>query len=835
MGQTILSPHVKNLTNQRILPDGRDTFNIVSSRINELQSQFEITVIQSHQSSNTYSIACSWMEMSTIIDSDLASFIDLNRKPNEESVLDYPNFEFNAIRKSQRVFPSLNGSGKIISLKEQMFDAQDIDLRNKQVLLNLESASTSQHATEMATIIAGRGNSLPESRGVISESQIVPSDFNNLLPDDESLLSDNKVYIQNHSYGVGIENYYGAEAVAYDQSIFNQPEILHVFSSGNYGLVLPEEGTYKDLPFANLTGTFKQSKNVLLVAAIDTSLSMSSSASRGPAFDGRLKPELAAYGAKGTSDAAALVTGIASMWQQSYEIGESNPPSSALVKSALISSAEDVGLLGIDFSSGYGSVNAYKALQVLDSGWYKSVTVSSGNSENLVIDIPENISELKLSVCWVDPPHQATTSETVLIHDIDATLNVDGVNYLPWVLDSDPVSVSNHSQASRQQDHLNNVEFFSIDNPASGQAELSLLVPELTTASQDVEISWYLEPKDYFVWNYPTGDSNIKSNAKSRIYWHSSMEKTGDFFWRYQNGEWQQFTSTYLPFGFIDWLTPDTSAVVQLKAEVGDSIFLSDEFVISKRVEFSLGFNCDDQFGLEWNMVKGATSYQVYEMGDEDLRVLTNTTDTTLVVDKKDAEFYTVSPVFEQFEGVRNLALNYKYQGAFCYINFFEPQRNEDYSLDLVLDLSTIVNIERIVFLKVYQGEQEILSEVYPNNDSNFRIYDNQLKPGPIGYQAILYFENGGYQESDFYQILIEEPRKAILFPNPVTGDYLTILSEGEGRIFQVLDSKGKLIREELLDFKVVDIDLIDFRAGVYYYRLVANEEVIDQGKFVRR
>ncbi|WP_040574034.1 S8 family serine peptidase [Pontibacter sp. BAB1700] len=99
---------------------------------------------------------------------------------------------------------------------------------------------------------------------------IAHSSFEELFPDKSETLLTQGISVQNHSYGVGVENYYGLEAQAYDQQSYQHPELLHVFSSGNSGDKSETSGTYANLPgIANLTGQFKTSKNTLSVGALD--------------------------------------------------------------------------------------------------------------------------------------------------------------------------------------------------------------------------------------------------------------------------------------------------------------------------------------------------------------------------------------------------------------------------------------------------------------------------------------------------------------------------------------------------------------------------------------
>ncbi|MBK7869384.1 MAG: hypothetical protein IPJ74_01215 [Saprospiraceae bacterium] len=50
-----------------------------------------------------------------------------------------------------------------------------------------------------------------------------------MIPENPKYYDTLNISVQNHSYGVGIENYYGADAAAYDASVINRPELLHIF------------------------------------------------------------------------------------------------------------------------------------------------------------------------------------------------------------------------------------------------------------------------------------------------------------------------------------------------------------------------------------------------------------------------------------------------------------------------------------------------------------------------------------------------------------------------------------------------------------------------------
>jgi hypothetical protein len=76
--------------------------------------------------------------------------------------------------------------------------------------------------------------------------------------------------------------------------------LTHCFSSGNSGL----QG------YKSITGNFKQSKNNIVLGCIDQNEIIMPFSSKGPAYDGRVKPELVAFSTQGTSNSTALATGI---------------------------------------------------------------------------------------------------------------------------------------------------------------------------------------------------------------------------------------------------------------------------------------------------------------------------------------------------------------------------------------------------------------------------------------------------------------------------------------------------------------------------------------------
>ncbi|HSC37819.1 MAG TPA: S8 family serine peptidase, partial [Chitinophagaceae bacterium] len=349
------------------------------------------------------------------------SFIDINeRQAREEAIINGFDYTTNHINKVHSTLPLMTGKDNMVLIKENKPDTADIDFKGRFVSTPLSSGSLSSHATIMGTIIAGGGNSFYTARGVAPGAALGSSSFAILLPDSDAAYRRYGVLVQNHSYGTGIENYYGADAAAYDASVVNNPSLLHVFSSGNSGDQSPTLGTYKGIAGrANLTGSFKMAKNIITVGSIDSFYTVPLLSSKGPAYDGRIKPELVAYGEDGSSGAAALVSGTALLLQQVYkEQHGGQAAEAALVKAVLLNTAGEVSSKGIDFISGFGSLDAWRAVKELQAGHFFSGTVAQAQSQTFSLSLPANAKNLKLLLGWTDPP-AAANAPTALVNDLD--------------------------------------------------------------------------------------------------------------------------------------------------------------------------------------------------------------------------------------------------------------------------------------------------------------------------------------------------------------------------------------------------------------------------------
>lgn len=592
------------------------------------------------------------------------------RVAKEEQVVEGFDHSLNRISKAHYHFPEIDGRGLVISIKEDLFDTDDIDFKNRYTPVPLAAKNPTPHAGMMATLIGGGGNQFYKSTGVAKGSMLTSSSFKNLLADSDVFYNDNKITVQNHSYGTDIENFYGEDAVSYDNSTYKNPVLLHVFSSGNSGASVSNTGKYKDIEgFANLTGSFKMSKNSIAVAATDSFGNSMDYISKGPAYDGRLKPELSACTNGGSSGAAALVSGSALLIQQYYKERFQQLPDASLVKAILINTADDAGPKGIDFSTGYGSLNVFKALTAVQQGKFFSGTIREGSIKSFSITVPSNAKELKITLSWTDPAALANAN-TALINDLDMTLtHAGGQQWLPWILSSFPHKDSLGSLAIRKRDHLNNIEQISIENPEAGNYEINIAGFHVS-GDQAFHIVWQYEEKDLFSWDFPVAIDNLVPLENNLLRWQNSFTASGTLQWKGEGPEWYTIQANVdLSKNYVHWSVPDTVTTAQLRMLIGSQVFSSEVFTISKPITFEVRSNCMDSVQLSWDKQSNVAAYRIYSLGDKYLEPVATTTANKISLSGTglSSAWFSIAPVFSNSRaGIKSTSMKHIDRGATC-------------------------------------------------------------------------------------------------------------------------------------------------------------------------
>lgn len=771
----------------------------------------------------TFRIECSYAIVTRLLDDENVLYIQHgDRKAKVETpVADFNNV-VNHINLVHAEYPAITGEGLNVSVKEEKFDSTDIDITGRTTSTSTSSNTISQHASTMATIIAGAGNSFYTGKGGAPAAQLSSADFRVLMPDNTAY-SQYNISVQNHSYGVAIENFYGSDALAYDASIIARPSLVQVFSSGNSGNEASTDGTYKDITgFANLTGSFKMAKNILTVGAVDETGIVAPLSSKGPAYDGRVKPELVAYGQNGSSEAAAMVSGIVLLLQDAYaQQHQGTLPDNALLKAILINSAGDIGNKGIDFSSGYGNANAYRSVQNIQEGNFLSGSINSNEEKLFALSLPANAINAKFTLVWNDPP-AAPNAFKSLVNDLDIQVTQAAHQWLPWVLNSFPHPDSLVLLPVRKKDSLNVVEQVTIDNPAAGSYTIHVNAGNIT-GTQNFYIAYQWDTLQHFKWTYPARTDNLTSAAVNTLRWSSQYPgKKGRLEYSITNGvDWRYIDSVDLDNQQYNFVAPDTFATALARISIDNTIYTSDTFTISSPLPVQVGFNCDDSVSLYWNKTDGVTNYMVYTMGSKYLEPARTVADTFVIFQKTagSSPYYTIAPVLSAIkQGIKSETINTNFQGVECYTRNFLADLQLNNTVALTLNLSSSFNVKQIHFEKQQPGNWVLIQSLPVDTDNNYTATDNSLSSGINYYRAKIELTNGVFIYTDAVAVYYLANNNFIVFPNPVNRNQpLYILSkDGAGYTAILYDVTGRKVMQQQITDLLQPVSLRRLNRGLY-------------------
>jgi hypothetical protein len=275
----------------------------------------------------------------------------------------------------------------------------------------------------------------------------------------------------------------------------------------------------------------------------------------GPANDGRIKPDLVANGEtvlssvntaidayeaySGTSMAAASVSGsIALLLQLQEQLTPGITLLSSTLKGILINTASECGpASGPDYQFGWGLLNAFAAATCLENNYASGGAlihegeITPNQTISYPITIGENQDELKITLCWTDPPGQVQDQNhlcvTNLVNDIDLSFEnmTSGEIYHPWVLN--PYEPS--KPAFQGINNLDNVEQVQVLSPPPGKYLIKLYGKEITEGtnqSYSLVINTYQTEASL----YPPKNLSYRiGNSQAQLFWQPSASRPLDY------------------------------------------------------------------------------------------------------------------------------------------------------------------------------------------------------------------------------------------------------------------------------------------------------------------
>ena len=768
------------------------------------------------------------------------TYIELWRQAQTELKQEGLDLSLNEVSYVHHLHPDLAGSPMTVSIKENKLDSNDIDFKNR-IIPNLEFlGDIDLHATNMGSIIGGGANSDVYSKGVAWDATMLSSSFIYLFPSQATFFQDHQITVQNHSYGTGIENFYGPESARYDELCNELPELLHIFSAGNAGDQTPLDGSYANISgWANLTGQFKQSKNTMSVGATDSTDQVVPFSSRGPAFDGRIKPEIVAYGHGGTSGAAALVSGAALLLQQRYaEQNNTEIPPSSLVRAILVNTSKDIEAPGPDFLSGYGSLRLAGAISTIDDKNYILDDINHLEAKGFPLTIPDEVAEIKITIAWNDPATHFNASPAV-VNNLDITLEnlqTGEVTY-PWILSSFPSSDSLIQPARRGIDYINNVEQITIEYPAPGEYIIHVHGTGVQNSIQTFALTWQLQADDTFHWTFPTRSDFLLPGQNAFIRWNTPATANGILEYRtLPGGDWNEIASIDLHSPYFRWAVPDSRSAAQLRMKTDAGIFESDSFLITDPIRPEVILVCEDSVILAWPSVVIADSFELFRIGEKHMQHVAFFTDTSQVVYPDDDNRHFAVAYYE--EGIRSplgYTGDYLDQAAGCFINQFYHEHTKGDTAFFKANLGIIEGVQG-VSLQVFDPNQFMdVGLLSPVSSTSLDLQYDPLTDGRNTFRLHVLLDNGVHLFSDVVEVFYQGNEEIFIYPSPAHFEHdlnLYVYDADEFDV-EIYDATGRRVWMQRNNTSPQVTMNVSQPPGIYYIRVTTDDRRIFSKKMV--
>lgn len=381
---------------------------------------------------------------------------------------------------------SLSGAGVVVGQWESGHpDANHVDLIGRVTNVD-DDGRLGDHATLVAGTLVGDGSLLASRRyrGVAPEATLVSfrawDNVAELREHYERAIDFYGIDISNNSWGKVEWHAYKDYCAALDDIVrggLGKP-VSVVCAAGNEG----DWATIVSLAVG---------KNVVTVGATNSDDgSVWSWSNHGPTADGRIKPDVMSPGCEarkgwgvwstlpgnrygsgcGTSMAAPSVSGTLALLMEDWRAMYETDPLPSTLKGILIHTATDLGSPGPDYASGYGSIDARRAVERIGASTLDSVIVEGcidwpGQQDTYALEVLPGQTELRITLVWDDFPADPLAAHA-LVNDLDlVVVDPAGQRHFPWTLD--PHMPQGPARRDRD-DRTNNVEQVDVTDPIAG-------------------------------------------------------------------------------------------------------------------------------------------------------------------------------------------------------------------------------------------------------------------------------------------------------------------------------------------------------------------------------
>ena len=524
----------------------------------------------------------------------------------------------------------LTGDSVTVGVGDDAAGVYHVDLEGR--ITNFNPSSASLHGELVNGIVGSAAIMDPFAATMTPHVALVDHYFDNLLDETGAMYNDYNMTVGNNSYEIiaGDCSYAGTYDVYsnfLDTLSIEYPNVQQVFASGNDGYItcspfVPGFGT--------VGGGYQPAKNNIVVGSMTDFLIEADDESRGPVKDGRLKPDMISIGLgtyscalnnqynwnAGTSMASPQVAGgVAALTQRYKQLNGGAQPRADLLKALMLDGAMDIGNPGPDYSYGFGGMDMYHSLQILDRHQYVVSSMSTGDSQSFTITIPANTGQIKVMLYWNDMPGHPAAS-VALVNDLDLTVTTPSSQvHRPLILDPTPANVNNN--ATEGVDHINNVEQVVINNPAAGVYTITTKGYAIPSGPQPYVVAYDILPDTMRLTSPAQGQQFPNMTGDSiRIFWDQPRDGntfTGQF--SSDNGAtWATIPDSvpadarhcdYLPFGLNSG-----NCLMRITNNGTMQTATSGRFVVNTAPVITLDTDqCPTYINIHWSPVPNATAY----------------------------------------------------------------------------------------------------------------------------------------------------------------------------------------------------------------------------------
>jgi Subtilase family/Secretion system C-terminal sorting domain len=572
-----------------------------------------------------------------------------------------------------------NGEGVNVNLADDGPVGPHIDLKNR---INVIDANNNigNHGDMTVGIALGAGNLNPAIKGMAAGANMFLYQYSSAyrqLVEMDVAYTTNRVVLSSTSYSNGC-NLFNNETFIADKLIYENPQQMHIFSAGNNATA----NCSFLAGWANITGGYKLGKNVIACGNVSEYDVIDPTSSRGPTIDGRIKPDICANGLNqlsidgpnsfqvggGTSAASPGIMGISAQLYQAYRsMNNDAEPKSALIKATLLNGADDIGNPGPDYTYGWGRVNAFRTLQTIENKEFSIDKIKEDSIKTFKITIPSNIGKTKIMTYWADYP--AMDGATVgLINDLDMIVITPTNDTLkPWVLGFAANAGILGANATKGEDHRNNMEQVELKNPAPGDYTIIITGNSIPQGPQEFILT-HVNIENKPLLTFPNGGESFAAGELLDARFDLPVDSIAASisFSTDSGATWTVLNNNIggkLRYHNFRFPAKTNSDKVLLKIVSNGKEDISDRtFAVSDTTSPKMLYRCLDSLKLVWKPIQGFKKYEILRMGDKYMDSITTVfNDTSLTISSKNLsqeDWFSIRPVFDSgVKGRRSMGI----------------------------------------------------------------------------------------------------------------------------------------------------------------------------------